>query len=43
VLVDGVAPSCKVGIADAVGKEIVTIEGLARHDGLHPVQRAFSR
>jgi nicotinate dehydrogenase subunit A len=42
VLVDGVAvPSCKIGIEEAAGKEIVTIEGLAHIGVLHPVQRAF--
>ncbi len=32
--------SCAVPIADAVGKEITTIEGLAA-DGNHPLQRAW--
>jgi aerobic-type carbon monoxide dehydrogenase small subunit (CoxS/CutS family) len=42
VLADGVPiPSCTLGAQEAVGKQIVTIEGLARHGTLHPVQRAF--
>jgi nicotinate dehydrogenase subunit A len=34
-------PSCTLSIEEATGKEIVTIEGLANGDTLHPVQRAF--
>ncbi len=42
VLVDGVArPSRTVALVEAVGNEIVTIEGLARDRDLHPVQRAI--
>jgi aerobic-type carbon monoxide dehydrogenase small subunit (CoxS/CutS family) len=33
--------SCQVAISDVRGKEIVTIEGLADKDGLHPLQKAF--
>src|SRR3974377_2310952 len=39
VLIDGrAARSCRVTLADAVGKAIITIEGL---DGTHPVQLAW--
>jgi aerobic carbon-monoxide dehydrogenase small subunit len=42
VLVDGVAVrACQTPVAEAVGRSITTIEGLARGDGLHPVQQAF--
>jgi carbon-monoxide dehydrogenase small subunit len=42
VLVDGEAYlSCITLAVDAVGKEIVTIEGLGHGDDLHPLQRAF--
>src|SRR5262245_20361815 len=42
VLIDGKrAFSCSVSIADADGKTIRTIEGLAEGDKLHPVQEAF--
>jgi isoquinoline 1-oxidoreductase alpha subunit len=43
VHIDGVAMrSCSVTAADAAGKEITTIEGLASSDGrLHPVQAAW--
>jgi isoquinoline 1-oxidoreductase subunit alpha len=43
VLIDGAeAPSCVTPLAEAVGKEITTIEGLADADGtLHPVQQAW--
>jgi carbon-monoxide dehydrogenase small subunit len=33
--------SCVTMAADAIGAEIITIEGLANGDKLHPVQQAF--
>ncbi|MUP44347.1 (2Fe-2S)-binding protein [Gramella sp. BOM4] len=43
VLLDGKAtPSCMLPVAAAEGKEVVSLEGLAKKDGtLHPVQQAF--
>jgi aerobic carbon-monoxide dehydrogenase small subunit len=42
VLVDGEAHlSCLMLAVDAAGREIVTIEGLARGGDLHPLQQAF--
>jgi aerobic-type carbon monoxide dehydrogenase small subunit (CoxS/CutS family) len=42
VLVDGMAVnSCTMLAVTAQGREITTIEGLARHGELHPLQRAF--
>jgi aerobic carbon-monoxide dehydrogenase small subunit len=42
VLLDGVpVNSCLVLIGDAVGKAVVTIEGIGGHEGCHPVQQAF--
>ena len=42
VHIDGVAVrSCSVAVADAVGKQITTIEGLATGGGLHKVQTAW--
>lgn len=42
VLLEGRAvKSCVTRIADVKNKAIVTIEGLARGDRLHPVQQAF--
>jgi aerobic carbon-monoxide dehydrogenase small subunit len=42
VLLDGVLVcACLVLAAQADGHEIVTVEGLARGDELHPVQQAF--
>jgi isoquinoline 1-oxidoreductase alpha subunit len=42
VLVDGKAVrSCQTPVKDVTGKEIVTIEGLAKGGKLHPLQRAF--
>src|SRR4030042_6553823 len=33
--------SCLVPVLEADGKEVITIEGLARGNELHPLQRAF--
>jgi len=42
VLIDGSAVrSCRTQVSAAAGKKITTIEGLARGDALHPVQKAF--
>jgi nicotinate dehydrogenase subunit A len=42
VLVDGRAVrSCSVPVRFASGKQVTTIEGLARNGQLHPVQQAF--
>ena len=42
VLIDDVpARACLVGVADAVGKRITTIEGLGSPERPHPVQAAF--
>jgi len=42
VLADGQAvAACMLTVEQAAGKEIVTVEGLARNGTLHPVQRAF--
>ncbi len=42
VLIDGKARrSCLLPLSAAEGKQITTIEGLAKGDQLHPVQQAF--
>jgi aerobic-type carbon monoxide dehydrogenase small subunit (CoxS/CutS family) len=42
VVVDGKAVrSCQVSLKDVQGKDVVTIEGLARNGTLHPLQQAF--
>lgn len=42
VLIDGRAHrSCLTPVSTVSGKSIVTIEGLAKNDRLHPVQQAF--
>ena len=42
VHVDGVAVrSCGMVVSDAVGKKIVTIEGIATNGKMHPVQKAW--
>jgi isoquinoline 1-oxidoreductase alpha subunit len=33
--------SCSVPVKSVEGKDLVTIEGLARGDELHPIQKAF--
>jgi aerobic-type carbon monoxide dehydrogenase small subunit (CoxS/CutS family) len=43
VLLNGRAvQSCVLAVGRVAGAEITTIEGLARGDELHPVQRAFA-
>ena len=42
VLVDGEAEqSCQLNLKDIHSKSVVTIEGLAKKDNLHPLQKAF--
>jgi aerobic-type carbon monoxide dehydrogenase small subunit (CoxS/CutS family) len=42
MLVDGRAiRSCRYPMSKVAGKEVVTIEGLARDGALHPLQKAF--
>lgn len=42
ILIDNEAVrSCTVPVGDIKGKDVVTIEGLASGDELHPVQKAF--
>jgi aerobic-type carbon monoxide dehydrogenase small subunit (CoxS/CutS family) len=42
VLVDNEAMrSCQTTVKDVQGKEVVTIEGLAKNGKLHPLQKAF--
>jgi carbon-monoxide dehydrogenase small subunit len=42
VYLDGVpACACLVAAGQAAGRDLVTVEGLARPDALHPVQEAF--
>jgi aerobic-type carbon monoxide dehydrogenase small subunit (CoxS/CutS family) len=33
--------SCQVPVRDVRGKEVITIEGLAKGEALHPLQKAF--
>jgi isoquinoline 1-oxidoreductase alpha subunit len=43
VHIDGVAVrSCSLPVTAAVGKQITTIEGLARNGTMHPVQKAWA-
>ena len=42
VLVNGDAVrSCQYSVEDIDGKEVLTIEGLAKNGNLHPLQKAF--
>ena len=42
VLIDGTpAPTCRLPVSAAAGRDIVTVEGLAAGAGLHPIQQAF--
>jgi carbon-monoxide dehydrogenase small subunit len=42
VLVDGEAKrSCQIAVKTVQGKEVITIEGLAKDGHLHPLQQAF--
>jgi aerobic-type carbon monoxide dehydrogenase small subunit (CoxS/CutS family) len=42
VLIDGKAVrSCLILVGQAKGRDILTVEGLAGKDGLHPLQQAF--
>jgi len=42
VLLDGIARrSCQIPVGAAIGKSILTIEGLEKNGVLHPVQQAF--
>jgi len=42
VVVDGKAVrSCRTALADVEGRQVTTIEGLARGGALHPLQQAF--
>ena len=44
VIVDGRAiRSCVLPIKSIKGKEVLTIEGLANNDKLHPIQEAFTK
>src|SRR4030043_1334545 len=43
VLVNGKAVrSCQTPVKEVAGKEVLTIEGLARNGRLHPLQKAFA-
>jgi aerobic-type carbon monoxide dehydrogenase small subunit (CoxS/CutS family) len=35
--------SCMLPVSDAAGKKVITIEGLARNNELHPIQKAFMK
>jgi aerobic-type carbon monoxide dehydrogenase small subunit (CoxS/CutS family) len=38
---DRAVRSCQLPVKEVKGKEVITIEGLARNGALHPLQRAF--
>jgi aerobic-type carbon monoxide dehydrogenase small subunit (CoxS/CutS family) len=43
VVIDGEAVrACRVAMTDVQGKDVVTIEGLARNGKLHPLQESFA-
>ncbi len=42
VIVDGIAVrSCSAALKEVRDRDVITIEGLAREEALHPLQRAF--
>src|SRR5947207_5459105 len=42
VLVNGKRTfSCSTAVSEVIGKQVITIEGLAKGEELHPVQAAF--
>ena len=41
IINDEATRSCTVSVGDIAGKNIITIEGLAKGEELHPVQKAF--
>ncbi len=44
VIMDGMAiRSCVIPVSSVKGKEILTIEGLAKNGKLHPIQEAFAK
>jgi len=44
VIMDGMAlRSCVIPVSSVKGKEILTIEGLAKNGKLHPIQEAFTK
>ena len=38
---DHAVPSCTMSVEEAIGVDIITVEGLANKEALHPVQQAF--
>jgi aerobic-type carbon monoxide dehydrogenase small subunit (CoxS/CutS family) len=41
IINDKTERSCQIPVKDIQGKEVLTIEGLARNGVLHPIQKAF--